>query len=282
MVQSMTGYGAAERDGFRVEVRSLNHRFLDIFVRMHPSLSSHEIALRDAIKNRFARGKFDIFVNVSGGGEVRVEMDHEKARNIHDALQELKEKLSLSGEVTLDTLLQWREMFMAEEISYDAGSLMEAMETALDGVEAMRITEGEAMAKEITHRADIIEKLNGSIADVCPSVAECSRRKFAERLGNLVGDSPVEESRIMQEASVLAEKADISEEVVRIANHIKQLRSILSGGGTVGRKLDFVLQEFQREANTIASKSSDASILENVIEMKAEIERAREIAQNVQ
>ncbi len=171
---------------------------------------------------------------------------------------------------------------MAEQVEYDAAPLLEAMEAALDSVESMRNSEGEAMAQEIEHRASCIEGLNNSIADVCPSVAECSRKKFAEKLGTLVTDTSLDESRILQEASIIAEKSDISEEVVRVANHIKKIRSILEEGGTIGRKLDFVFQELQREANTIASKSSDAGILENVIEMKAEIERAREIAQNVQ
>jgi uncharacterized protein (TIGR00255 family) len=282
MVESMTGYGAAERGEYRVEVRSLNHRFMDMFIRMHPSLAAHELGLREAIKKRFTRGKFDVFVSVAGGGEARINLDTDMARRIHNALEGLKQELSLGGEITIDTLLQWKELFMSEEVSYDPGPLFEAMDKALDGVEQMRREEGQAMGREIEHRAGIIDELNSSIVSVCPSVAECSRRKFAEKLGSLLADTSIEENRIMQEASVIAEKADISEEVVRIANHVKQMRSILTNGGTIGRKLDFVLQELQREANTIASKSSDSGILENVIEMKAEIERAREIAQNVQ
>jgi len=282
MVESMTGYGAAERGEYRVEVRSLNHRFLDMFIRMSPSLAAHEIGLRDAVKKRFTRGKFDVFVSVTSGGKSKINIDTDMARRIHQTLDGLKLHLGLGGEVTIDTLLQWKELFLSEEVSYDPGPLFEAMEEALASVERMRREEGAAMGKEIEHRAGIIEELNSSIANVCPSVAECSRRKFAEKLGNLLADTSIEDTRIMQEASVIAEKADISEEVVRIANHIKQMRSILTNGGTIGRKLDFVLQELQREANTIASKSSDAGILENVIEMKAEIERAREIAQNVQ
>lgn len=278
----MTGFGSADKDGFRVEVRSLNHRFTEISVKLPPALGRHEMALRDALKEKFRRGKFDVFVSAAGAGSVSVKLDREMAEGILHSLRELKEWLSVEGEITLDMLLGWKEFFLHEEVSFDPAPLFSAFGEALAGLEEMRLREGRALAGEIQGRVEAIEALNGRIQALSPSVADAFREKFHQRLSALVKEAPVEEARLLQEAAAAAERADISEEVNRVGTHLEHIRRVLADGDTVGRKLDFLLQELHREANTISSKAGDERVLHLVIEMKTEIERAREQAQNIQ
>lgn len=277
----MTGFGAAERNGFRVEVRSLNHRFLDISMKLPPALGGHEMTLRNTIKQRFGRGKLDVYVSTTGEEKVTFTLNRELAREILTALRELGEELSLSGSVTMDTLLGWKALFVRDEVSYEPAPVFEAFEAALGEVEAMRLREGEALAAEVVSRADALEALNGRVSALLPSVLEDSRQRFAEKLRGYLPEG-YDEARLLQEASSVAERADISEEVSRLSHHIGHLRKILSEGGTIGRKLDFLLQELYRESNTIAAKTDDHRIVELVIDMKAETEKAREQVQNIQ
>jgi uncharacterized protein (TIGR00255 family) len=281
MVQSMTGFGSAERGGFRVEIRSLNHRFLDISMKLPPGLGEHEIPLREILRERFGRGKFDVYVSTTGERQLRLKLDKAVAGEILDALNRLKEELSLPGSIGMDTLLNWKGLFMTEELSYEAGPLYEAFNEAAAGVENMRVREGEALSSEIAARADRLEALNNGIIEVYPAVREESRERFVKRLKEFL-PGEYDEAKVIQEASSAAERSDISEEVSRLKNHIEHLRKILSAGGKIGRKLDFLLQEVNREANTIASKTDDYRVLSLVIDMKAETEKAREQVQNIQ
>lgn len=281
MVQSMTGFGSAERGGFRVEIRSLNHRFLDISMKLPPGLGEHEIPLREVLRERFGRGKFDVYVSTTGERQLRLKLDKAVAGEILDALNRLKEELSLPGSIGMDTLLNWKGLFMTEEISYETGPLYEAFNEAAAGVENMRVREGEALSSEIAARADRLEALNNGIIEVYPAVREESRERFVKRLKEFL-PGEYDEAKVIQEASSAAERSDISEEVSRLKNHIEHLRKILSAGGKIGRKLDFLLQEVNREANTIASKTDDYRVLSLVIDMKAETEKAREQVQNIQ
>lgn len=278
----MTGFGSAENSGFRVEVRSLNHRFMEIFVKLPPALGRLDIPVREAIKKRFSRGKFEVFVSVSGVEGISLALNTAAAQEVHSALRGLKERLLLAGDITLDHLLYWKDLFIEEEASRDGGPLLDALADALDGLEKMRLREGGALAADISSRVDAIDRLKGEIKALGPSVAEALRDKFLEKLRGLLAEGPFDEAALLQEASSVAEKSDISEELSRVGSHAAQMRKILKTGGTIGRKLDFLLQELHREANTIASKAGDERVLAGVIEMKAEIERAREQAQNIQ
>lgn len=277
----MTGFGSAERGGFRVEIRSLNHRFLDISMKLPPGLGEHEIPLREILRKRFGRGKFDVYVSTTGERQLRLKLDKAMAGEILDALNRLKEELSLPGSIGMDTLLNWKGLFMTEELSYETGPLYEAFNEAAAGVENMRAREGEALAAEIAARADRLEALNSGIMELYPAVREESRERFIRRLKEFL-PGEYDEAKVIQEASSAAERSDISEEVSRLKNHIEHLRKILSAGGKIGRKLDFLLQEVNREANTIASKTDDYRVLSLVIDMKAETEKAREQVQNIQ
>ena len=282
MVESMTGFGSAERGGFRVELRSLNHRYLEMFVRVPSGLSSHEMRMREMIKNSIARGKVDVFVTLSAEGKLTLNLNEASAKEIHSALKGLAVSLDMPGEISMDSLLQWKGMFMSEDISYDAGPLIEAMEAAVAELKEMRLREGAGLSDEILSIAGRIEELNATVESLCPGARAAAIEKFGATLKELLGAETPEESRLLQEASSLAERIDITEEVARVKSHISQMRLMLDDGGTVGRKLDFLMQELIREANTMASKSGDPEILARVIDMKSEIERAREQVQNVQ
>jgi uncharacterized protein (TIGR00255 family) len=281
MVQGMTGFGAAEKGAVRVEVRSLNHRFLDVTVKAPPQLIRHEMAMREALKRRFDRGKVDVFVSAVGAqGAVKVNINRAAARELLALLEGLREELSLPGRIDVAALLEFKGFFISEDVSYDSSELFDALDEALGGAEGMRISEGAAMAAEVSSRARTVGGMAEEIAELLPSIIQSGREKFLERLSGLLAG--FDESRLLQEASQYAEKADITEEIARLRKHVEHLGATISAGGTIGRKLDFILQELNREANTIAAKSDDFRVLNIAVGMKAEIEKAREIAQNIQ
>jgi uncharacterized protein (TIGR00255 family) len=282
MVESMTGFGSAERGGFKVEMRSLNHRYLEMFVRIPSGLSSHEMRMREMIKNDIARGKVDVFVTLREEGNLSLSLNQEAAREIYSALEGLAVSIGISGDITMDTLLQWKGMFISEEVSYDTEPLHEALEAALGELKEMRLREGEGLKSEMLSIAGRIDKLNSDIESLCPAARLAAIEKFGETLRELLRDESVEEGRLLQEASSIADRIDIAEEVARVKSHLEQMREMLENGGTVGRKLDFLMQELIREANTMGSKSGESEILGLVIDMKSEIERAREQVQNIQ
>ncbi|MEJ2314435.1 MAG: YicC family protein [Nitrospirota bacterium] len=278
----MTGFGSAEDGGFRVEIRSLNHRFMDISLKMPPVLGRHEMKLRSALQQKFDRGKFDVYVSAAGAGKLKLKPNAEIAREVRRALVDLQEEVGVEGRVDLGMLLHWRDVFLNEEVEYDEAALFGAFERAVAGLEEMRAKEGDALSAEIAMRADSLARLNDEVVSIAPRAMEAAKARLFERLREMFADRGCEDSRLMQEAAGAAERADITEETTRIANHIAHMRDILEKGGAVGRKLDFLFQELNREANTIASKTDDYRIAEIVIEMKAEIEKAREQAQNIQ
>jgi uncharacterized protein (TIGR00255 family) len=282
MVQSMTGFGSAEAGGFRVDIRSLNHRFMDVYMKLPPILARHEMAFREELKERFARGKFDVFVSVAGGSSLHLRANTAMAREVRDVLEGLSKDLGLSGEVGIGTLLHWKELFVEEEAEYDQEALFSAFRSALDELEGMRLKEGAAVAEEVLGLAARVETLNEEVAGISPAVIKANYEKFRRRLAELLVDCKCDDTRLLQEAAALAEKADITEELSRVRGHVEHMRSILAEGGAVGRKLDFLIQELHREANTMASKTDDSRVLESVIRMKAEIERTREQVQNIQ
>lgn len=281
----MTGFGSAENDSFRVEIRSLNHRFIDISIKTPPHLSHYDIPLRNIIKERFHRGKFDISISASNHKPLQLNINKEIAKKIYTAFQELQKELSIPGQIDINILasaIGGMELLVEEEPEYDAGALYAVFHEALSNLETMRIQEGEMLSKELRNRAEFLNVLTDKIKSLSSGmVTRCSER-FSEKLRLILGAREIDNMRIMQEAAIMAERLDISEEVSRIENHIKQFIEILGEGNIIGRRLDFLLQEINREANTIASKSSDYDISHLTVEMKTEIERMREQAQNIQ
>ncbi len=282
MIQSMTGFGSGERGLFKVEIRSVNHRFLDLSIKIPQNLNQHEIPLRNMVKERFSRGRFDILVSLMNEENLNIRIDIGRAREIYNALRALKDELALSGTIGIETIAEFKELIITEGGEYNAESLYAAFKVALERLQEMRTREGEAIARDMISRLDRVEQMNGEIALLCPETVKKWREKFEERLKVLFGESNYDEVRLLQEASLMAERTDISEESSRLASHIAQMRKILSDGDTIGRKAEFLLQEFHREANTIASKVDDYRISGIIVEMKAEIEKMREQAQNIQ
>ncbi len=282
MIQSMTGFGSAEGASFKVEIRSLNHRFLDVSLRIPQNFTRHELPLRSMVRERFSRGKFDIYVSTTSGKGSAIKVNMDLAKSIYNSLRSLKEELSLRGEICIETIASFKEVIITEETDQDIGSLFEAFKEALDKVEEMRKREGAAIARDAFARLDLLEDLRGRIASLSRDAADSSRERYKERLHALFGELAFDENRVLQEAALLAEKSDISEEITRLSSHIGQLKKILSDGDTIGRKVEFLLQELNREVNTIASKADDYRMSSLAVEMKAELEKIREQAQNIQ
>jgi uncharacterized protein (TIGR00255 family) len=282
VIQSMTGFGSAEKDAFKVEIRSVNHRFMDVSLKMPPNLSMHEMPLRNLIKEKFSRGRFDVMVMVVGEAGHRVKINAGLAKELYDALQSLKKELSLPDAIGVNTLSVFKDLILSEETEYDTGHLYEAFQEALSRLEEMRLGEGGALAHDMLSRLQKVRRMNDEVAQLCPNAIKACRERFLERLQGLFAEARFEEGRVLQEAAVMAEKTDISEEITRIRLHLSEIEKVLSGGETSGRKLEFLLQELNREVNTIASKANDYYISNISVEMKAELEKMRDQAQNIQ
>jgi uncharacterized protein (TIGR00255 family) len=278
----MTGFGSAEKNGFRVEIRSLNHRFMDITIKAPPYLSQYDVALRNMLKEKFQRGKFDVTVSTDNHRMAQVTINKDMAEKIYTAFQELQEKLSIPGQLDINTLAGYQELLVEEETAYDINALYAAFFEAASQLEAMRVREGDLLVDEQRQRAALLKAINDKINFLMPSLIEQYKAKFSERLRLLFEPKEIDSTKVIQEASVVLEKLDISEEVNRIENHIQQLIETLKEGNVMGRKLDFLLQEIGREVNTIAAKSGDYTISSLTVDMKLEIEKMREQVQNLQ
>lgn len=281
-IQSMTGYGEAEQGGFRVEVKSVNHRFLDIHFRMPPTLSPHEMELKRLIKERFSRGRIDITISFTENTDIELSINHQVARKVLEGLSGIADTLNIESGVSLEYLFWFRDIVFKQTPRFKPEELFTTFETALTRLEEMRKKEGAFLVKNILEIVHSIEELIESIEQFSTDSSEKRFSTLRERIKALVEGMQLDEQRLMQEIAYIADRADISEEITRLRSHIAQLKSILRQGGAVGRKMDFLLQELNREANTIGSKASDYQISEQVINLKTEIEKMREQVQNLQ
>jgi uncharacterized protein (TIGR00255 family) len=278
----MTGFGAAERDGFKVEVRSLNHRYIEISVRMPSALMEHEMTIRNTIKGRFARGKFDVNISFADKRQMKMEVNRELAKGIYDAFSDLQKELTLPGSLTIDFFSGYRELLVAEEPEYDADALYNALDDAVSKVKEMRRTEGEALKKDMESSLKRLEDMRNEIEGLSHGMVAHYRETLSKRIAELVSNLSIDETRLAQEVAIMAQKSDIAEELARFRSHMQQFQSALSNGDVIGRKLDFLLQEMNRETNTVASKMDDVRIINLSIEIKTEIEKLREQVQNIQ
>ncbi len=278
----MTGFGSSEKGDFRVEIRSLNSRYLEMNFRLPCGLMEQEAPLRSAIKARFARGRFDVFVGIKEAKKT-VSLDPGRAKELYTGLDEIRRGLRISEPPSMADLIAFKDFFLSEESGKDLASLNEAFEEALSQVEAMRLDEGRIIREDVSARTEILERLNGEMKELLPKTAQALKEKFAAKIRAMMSEAGVDEARIAQEAAVLAEKADIAEELTRITGHLEHLRKIISGkNDKIGRELDFLLQELNREANTVGSKTGEMEITGKDIEFKTEVERIRQQAQNLQ
>jgi len=283
MIFSMTGYGAGENDSFKVEMRSVNHRHLDVQIKMPPSLYAFEHKLRELIRGRFQRGRLDVYIAQTGHISARVHPDLDAARQVYDGLLRIKSELKIPGDVDIAAVAGIRDIYEStadEEIEIE--KLIEPLEACMEQLEKMRADEGDVLKKDVSARIAAIEDSFSAIRPLAESHRVRVEASLAERLEKVRDDVSVDEARLAAEVLFYVEKADITEELVRAESHIAQYRRFLDNGGTVGRKLDFLAQEILREANTIASKTGRSEIAHLVVDIKDQLEKVREQVQNIQ
>ncbi len=291
MTQSMTGYGRAEKmiDGRRIqaEIKSVNHRYLEIAVRLPSAAATFEQDIRRLVAARCQRGKVDVAIRVEAGeaADVRLALNLPLARAYADLLGRLKTDLGLAGDVTLETILALRDVVRLEEAEEDPDRLRAPIEAvlaeAMDTLVAMREKEGAALGRDLLERLQTLEWHREAVAARVPAVVREFQKRLADRIRELTGGVDLEEGRLAQEVAVMAERSDITEELVRLGSHAMQFRGLLEQNEAAGRKLDFLLQEMNREVNTLGAKSGDAGIARHVIEMKSELGKLREQVQNL-
>jgi len=293
MIKSMTGYGRAEtiQDGRKwvVEVKSVNHRFLEVFVRLPASLQPLEGEVKKKVGEKLSRGRIEVGVKADSDGDqvgALIDLNMPMIRHYHSLLSRMKEALGLRDEITIGMLTGFKDAFIYPEVEVNLESAWATLEGVLDGaldeLAAMREKEGEVIGRDFNQRMDTIERSLDVIASRVPQVvAEC-HKKLSDRVKELLGSVELDESRVSQEVAILADRMDITEEIVRFKSHMGQFAEMLKSGEAVGRKLDFLLQEMNREVNTIGSKSNDAEISRQVVEIKSELSRLREQVQNIE
>ena len=298
MVKSMTGYGRGEETAqgttVTAELRAVNNRYLDCTVKMPRTYIFAEDALKELVQSKVSRGKVDVFVNVAheGGDDVTVTVNESLARAYVRAMLQLERlgaeegnRTILSDYKTAD-LARFPDVLTVEKKEEDQDQvkalLLAALDRALDDFNTMRAREGEKLKADILGRADTIESLTAKVEQRSPETVKEYRNRLEVKMQEVLQNTQIDESRLLTEAAIFADKVAVDEETVRLHSHLSQLRELLGKGGAVGRKLDFLIQEFNREANTIGSKCSDIQIARIVVDIKAEIEKIREQVQNIE
>lgn len=292
MIKSMTGFGRCEivkgERKITVEMKSVNHRYLDVNIKMPKKLNFFEAAIRSELKNYIQRGKVDVFITYEDFTEsnVCVKYNKELASEYMKYLGQMAEDFSLDNDIRVSTLSRYPEILSMEEQTVDEEELWqllsEAIKGASEGFVETRIKEGENL------KNDLVEKLDGMLAHVdyiterSPQIIAEYKQKLEEKVKELIEDVKVDESRLLMEVTIFADKVCVDEELVRLRSHIETTRENLVQGGSIGRKLDFIAQEMNREANTILSKANDLEISNRAIELKTEIEKVREQIQNIE
>lgn len=291
MISSMTGYGKAESPLgdliAAVEVRSVNHRFCEIVTRLPKVLAGAESRFRKVIQHRVARGRVDVTVSLGGEHQARrLTVDVESARQYYDALKTLQRELDVPGEITMQLLAGSREIVTFVEPETDAARLADHVEgligRALDGLEAMRRVEGDTIAQDLTARLGDLTSTLEAIAVRAPEIVQDYADRLRQRIGVLAVGVPLDPGRLAQEVALQAERCDYTEEVTRLRSHLAQCEGLLKTGGAVGRTLDFLMQEMNREINTIGSKANDARVAQSVVAVKSDLEKLREQVQNLE
>jgi len=292
LIKSMTGYGRAVETingrEFTVEVRSVNNRYLDCSVRLPRILSFAEESVKQAVKGSISRGKVDVFVSLrsEGADEVQVTLNTSVLEGYLSAMRQIVEKYNVLDDISVSTVSKLPEVFLMEKPQVDEEQLQEDLMhvacSALANYNAMRATEGEALDRDLRNRSYTIEQLVGLVEVGNAQTVIDYRARLEAKLREVLENTNIDESRILTEAAIFADKVAVDEETVRLRSHLKQMREMLDSGEAIGRKLDFLLQEMNREANTIGSKCTDVNLARIVVDIKAELEKIREQTQNIE
>ena len=291
-IKSMTGYGSAKGScagmNIGIEIRSVNNRYLDCSVRLPRNFLFAEDAIKSRVQAFVSRGKVDVFVSVENDGtdEVTVRVNEPLARSYAEAVHAVSDKLGLSESISAYDICRLPDVLSVEKQDLDTDALTAAFteiaDAALREHDRMRTREGQKLSDDITSRLETVEAYVGDIEKRSPETVAQYREKLYRKMCEVLETTAVDEQRILLEAGIFADKVAVDEETVRLRSHVSQMRGMLKTGSPIGRKMDFLTQEFNRESNTIGSKCSDPEITKVVIELKSEIEKIREQVQNIE
>jgi uncharacterized protein (TIGR00255 family) len=292
MLKSMTGFGRGEGETTLgkvfVESRSVNHRYCDINIKLPRRLAPFENRIKEMVRSEVSRGRIDVSLKLDAAGEGKVQLnaDLHLADQYYKVLQTLKEKLRLQGDITLELLAGGKDIITAKEELEDVEPYWQEIATilkqSLREMDEMKRLEGESLAKDLQQRLEQIRQQLNDIKNQAPVRLNAYWDRLRERLQSFLEGNELDSTRFQQEVAFLAERIDITEEIVRAESHLNQLATLLLGRDPVGRKMDFLLQEIHREVNTISAKANDAEISQRVVEIKSELEKIREQVQNIE
>lgn len=292
LIKSMTGYGRAVETvngrEFTVEIRSVNNRYLDCTVKLPRALSFAEDAVKQAVKATVSRGKVDVCItqNAAAAESGKVSLNRGVLEGYLAAMRQMAADYGVADDISVSTLSRLPEVFLVEKPEVDEAQLLEDLLSvvgkALDAYDAMRRTEGQALERDLRSRGQTILDLVSQVEAGSEQTVKDYRARLEAKLREVLENTAIDESRILTEAAIFADKVAVDEETVRLRSHLNQLEQMLTSGGPIGRKLDFLLQEFNRESNTIGSKGNDLEQARTVVELKAELEKIREQTQNIE
>ena len=292
MVKSMTGYGRAVETvngrEFTVEIRSVNNRYLDCTVKLPRSFSFAEEAVKAAVKAAVSRGKVDVYISVRSETEadVQVTLNKPVLEGYLSAMRQMVEDYGVKDDISVSVLSRMSDVFVVDKPKADEdqlkADLLSVVNKALLAYDAMRVTEGLALENDLRSRANTILELVAQVEELNPKTVSDYRKRLEEKMREVLENKSIDESRILTEAAIFADKVAVDEETVRLRSHLEQMDTMLAGSGGIGRKLDFLLQEMNRESNTIGSKCTDVKVARIVVDIKAELEKIREQTQNIE
>ncbi len=292
MIKSMTGYGRAQGSfsggDITVEVKSVNNRYLDCGVKLPRGYAYLEEGVKSQVQKTISRGKVDVFItiNAAGADNVKISVNEPVAKGYIDALHRLVQEYGIQDDISASAISRFSDVFLVEKQEQDENEVKSAISgvvaEALGAFDAMRTREGEALKTDLLQKAEGILTLVSKVEERSPITVKAYRERLTAKMQEVLEDRQIDEARIIQEAAIYADKVAVDEETVRLRSHVDQLQNMLSEGGVIGRKLDFLMQEMNREANTIGSKGNDVEQARNVVNIKSELEKIREQIQNIE
>lgn len=292
MIKSMTGYGSAKGtvEGLEitVELKSVNNRYLDTSVRLPRSFLFAEEAIKSAVQSHISRGKVDVFISVdsSAAGDMTVKVNEPLLRGYIEAIRHISEEYSLANDMTALNVSRFPDVLSVEKKDLDAEAISAGIcaiaEEALRDFDAMRQREGAKLRDDVLSRLETIDRLVSAVETEAPKTVAEYRKRLEQKMQEVLGATGIDENRILAEAAIFADHIAVDEETVRLRSHMSQLTTMINGNSPTGRKIDFLIQEFNREANTIGSKCQNSQIAHVVVDLKSEIEKIREQIQNIE
>ncbi len=292
MIKSMTGYGRAQGSfsggQLQVEIKSVNNRYLDCGVKLPRVYAFAEEAVKSLVQQTISRGKVDVFISINAAGaqNVKISLNTPVVEGYLAALHQLTEQYGVRDDISVSTLARMNDLFLVEKQEEDETevkeALLEVVAQALAAFDTMRTAEGEALKADLLEKADQVLDMVSLVEARSPVTVEAYRQRLTAKMREVLENTAIDEARIIQEAAIYGDKVAVDEETVRLRSHVDQMRAMLSEGGVIGRKLDFLMQEMNREANTIGSKGNDVEQARNVVNIKSQLEKIREQIQNIE